>query len=88
MKYRHKTWQNLDQSEKEKYRQLDNKRLENSRRKFIQKHLSSGEFEAKYGSDFDQIVAHVEGLFKVGCSRNDLLVVLLNRIRGHHITRN
>ena len=62
-------WKNLDHSEKEKYRQLDNKRLEKSRKKFIEKHLSGGEFEEKYDSDFEKVIDQVEKLFKVGCSR-------------------
>ena len=88
MKYRRKTWKKLNPREKELYRQLDNERLERSRKKFIEKHLSTGQFEEKYDSDFENVVVHVEQLFKVGCSRNNFLVVLMNMICEHHITRN
>ena len=62
-------WKNLDPSEQAEYRQLANKKVEESRKKFIEKHLSAGEFEEKYGSDFEKVIAEVEKLFKVGCSR-------------------
>ena len=62
-------WNNLDPSEQAEYRQLDNAKIEKSRKKFIEKHLSPGEFEEKYGSDFEKVIAEVEKLFKVGCSR-------------------
>ena len=67
MKYRHKTWQNLDSSEQEKYRQLDNERIAMARKKFIKKHLLPGEFEEKYDADFDKVIAHVEKLLKLWC---------------------
>ena len=85
MKYRRKVWQSLDPSERAKYRQLDNERLEKSRKEFIEKHLSAGEFEEKYDSDFEKVIGHVEELFKVGCSRNDFC---LSMICGHHMQRN
>ena len=69
MKYRHKTWQSLDSSEQEKYRQLDNERIAESRNMFIEKHLLPGEFEEKYDSDFDKVIAHVEKLLKLRCSQ-------------------
>ena len=62
-------WKNLDPSEQAEYRQLDNEKMEESRKKFIEKHLSPGEFEEKYGSDFEKVIAEVEQMFKVGCSR-------------------
>ena len=64
MKYRHQTWQSLDSSEQEKYRQLDNERIAKRRKEFIKKHLSPGEFEEKYDADFDKVIAHVEKLLK------------------------
>ena len=65
MKYRHERWRNLDPLEKAKYRDLDNDRIEKSRKTFIESHLSIGEFEDKYDSDFDKVIAHVDQLFKV-----------------------
>ena len=65
MKYRHERWRNLDPLQKEKYRDLDNDRIEKSRRTFIENHLSLGEFEDKYESDFDKVIAHVDQLLKV-----------------------
>ena len=65
MKYRHERWRNLDPSEKEKYREIENDRIEKSRKTFIETHLSIGEFEDKYDSDFDKVIAHVDQLFKV-----------------------
>ena len=62
-------WKNLDPSEQAEFRRLDNAKMEESRKKFIEKHLSPGEFEEKYGSDFEKVIAEVEKLFKVGCSR-------------------
>ena len=62
-------WKNLHPSEQAEYRQLDNAKIEESRKKFIEKHLSAGEFEEKYGSDFEKVIAKVEKLFKVRCSR-------------------
>ena len=62
-------WKTLDPSGQAEYRQLDNAKIEKSRIKFIEKHLSPGEFEEKYGSDFEKVIAEVEKLFKVGCSR-------------------
>ena len=67
MKYKRKLWKTLDPLQKEKYRQLDNERLEKSRKKFVEKYLSAGEFEEKYDSDFEKVIEHVEQLFKVGC---------------------
>ena len=65
LKYRHERWRNLDPLEKEKYRDLNNDRIEKSRKSFIENHLSVGEFEDKYDSDFDKVIAHVDQLFKV-----------------------
>ena len=62
-----KLWKTLDTSQQAKYRQLDNERLEKSRKKFIEKYLSDGEFEEKYDSDFEKVIEHVAQLFKVGC---------------------
>ena len=61
-------WKSLDPFEKAKYRQLELERLDKCRKEFIEKHLLAGEFEEKYGSDFDKVIAHVAQLFKVGCS--------------------
>ena len=61
-------WRSLDPLEKAKYRHLELERLEKRRKEFIEKHLSPGEFEEKYDSDFDKVIAHVDQLFKVGCS--------------------
>ena len=69
-------WKTLDPSEQAEYRQLDNEKMEKSRKKFIEKHLSPGEFEEKYGSDFEKVIAEVEKLFKVGCSRQILIFLL------------
>ena len=68
MKYRLKMWKSLDPFEKSKYRLLELERLEKTRKEFIEKHLSPEEFEEKYDSDFDRVIAHVDQLFKVGCS--------------------
>ena len=62
-------WKTLDPSEQAEYRQLDNAKIEKSRKKFVEKHLSPGEFEEKYGSDFEKVIVEVEKLFKVRCSR-------------------
>ena len=78
-------WKNLDPSEQAEYRQLDNAKLEEPRKKFIEKHLSAGEFEEKYGSDFEKVVAKVEELFKLGFSQNDCLFQLLNLIPEHRM---
>ena len=64
-----KLWKTLDTSQQAKYRQLDNERLEKSRKKFVEKYLSAGEFEEKYDSDFEKVIEHVAQLFKVGCSQ-------------------
>ena len=69
LKYQRETFKSLDPSEQEVYRQLEYERLEKSRKKFIEKYLSPGEFEKKYGSDFEKVSVEVEKLFKVGCSR-------------------
>ena len=76
MKYRHEIWRNLDPLEREKYRDLDNDRIEKSRKTFIENHLSVGEFEDKYDSDFDKVIAHVDQLFKVQCYK--FLFIALN----------
>ena len=67
-------WKNLHPSEQAEYRQLDNAKIEESRKKFIEKHLSAGEFEEKYGSDFEKVVAKVEELFKLGFSKKSFFV--------------
>ena len=72
--YKRKEWKNLDPGEKEKYRRIDNERLEKSRKEFIEKYLSGGEFEEKFDSDFDKVIAHVEKLFKVGCSHESFFL--------------
>ena len=41
-----------------------------SKKEFVEKHLSTGEFEEKYESDFGNVDEHVKKLFKVGCPRN------------------
>ena len=67
MKYKYEQWQNLDPSEKEKYRKLENERLHKNRREFIEKYLSAEEFEEKYDSDFDKVSKKVAELFKSEC---------------------